>query len=407
MGLVSSLKEERRCKVAIILNDLVFDGNDKEDFADYFEKVVDTHLRFEPSSADSVQICLKQDDAIESALSERCIALGVSNIRVIRKIERFAKNAAKILEGIDQEVLNQAIHSITLLAWSHFDKVNAPCAEYLKQRNTVPTPKQNDDEPLDPKTTAWNALLDSYKFGAMDEFDCELLKSIETGYFDSARVLESARQLQEQMRLRRQDGDFQTAWDAYHNSLENNEEEVAAAISTSFKKTFRTISPANLDGTVRLFRDLGRDQEAEDLLKFYIDIRNEPGAFWDLDEYLFGENVQDRAVREAFRKKFVRTGPGYNLGDVLERIGSNSAWSPEETGAIASMPVEDYYNLFKSLRGRALRRAINAALMSNRTANASDSMKEITIRATQALSSIAAESRINARRLAQFDIKPD
>lgn len=406
MGLISWLKEQRRCKVVILLNDRALDDKEEADFTSYFEKVVDTHLRFSPSASDSVEICLNENDEVSKKLSGHCISLGISNIRVIKKIERFGREAAQLLNGIDHQVTDQALHSITLLAWSHFDKAGAPPIEYLRKLNSLPRVKGDDDEQQDPKIAAWNALLENYKFGAMDEFDFELLRGIEAGYFDKARLRGCALDLEKQVLLRRQDGDFESAWDLYHGSLENNEDEVLETISKSFKQTYKTISLMNLNGTIRLFRELGRDKEAEELLKFYVENRNEPREFWDLDDYTFEDSVTDPGVRDAIKKKFETFQGTYDLGEILEAIGKNSAWNSQEMDAIACMPTEEYYQLFKRLRGRALRRAINAALLSDRTANASDSMKQVTARAKEALGTIAAESRINARRLERFGIKP-
>jgi hypothetical protein len=46
LGLVSFLKEQRDCKVVLLLNDEAFTGKDEADFRSQLEKVADTELRF-------------------------------------------------------------------------------------------------------------------------------------------------------------------------------------------------------------------------------------------------------------------------------------------------------------------------------------------------------------------------
>jgi hypothetical protein len=51
LGLVSFLKEQRSCKVALLLNTDALAKDQKEEFDTYLEKVVDTSLKFLPSPA--------------------------------------------------------------------------------------------------------------------------------------------------------------------------------------------------------------------------------------------------------------------------------------------------------------------------------------------------------------------
>ena len=57
LGLVSSLKERKGCKVSLILNDEALE-EDKKDFDAYYEKVVDTSLSFAPTPTECAQIAL-------------------------------------------------------------------------------------------------------------------------------------------------------------------------------------------------------------------------------------------------------------------------------------------------------------------------------------------------------------
>jgi hypothetical protein len=60
---------------------------DQEEFQRYFEKTVDTAYRFAPSPEESTRIALKTAVPTNKQLAEHCITLGISNIRVIKKID--------------------------------------------------------------------------------------------------------------------------------------------------------------------------------------------------------------------------------------------------------------------------------------------------------------------------------
>jgi len=89
LGLVSFLKEERRCKVVVILNDGAFEESEKEDFATYFEKTVDTHVQFTPTPTECAQIALPTESKRHVTMRRFCEALQISNIRVVKRIERM------------------------------------------------------------------------------------------------------------------------------------------------------------------------------------------------------------------------------------------------------------------------------------------------------------------------------
>jgi len=88
-GLISFLREQRACKVVLLLNSDAL-AESKGEFDTYFEKVVDTRIVFKPTAAEAVQIALPEEDQISSLLRQDCEELDIANIRVIKKIERLA-----------------------------------------------------------------------------------------------------------------------------------------------------------------------------------------------------------------------------------------------------------------------------------------------------------------------------
>jgi hypothetical protein len=89
LGLISQLKDQRKCKVALILNADELEERDQEEFEKYGEKVIDVSLEFEPSPSDSARIAITGTSAGHTLTSANCVALGIANIRIIKKIERL------------------------------------------------------------------------------------------------------------------------------------------------------------------------------------------------------------------------------------------------------------------------------------------------------------------------------
>jgi hypothetical protein len=136
LGLVSYLREHKQCKVALILNDGELSTADRDDFDKFNEKVIDASLEFAPSPSECVTIALTERTPIHEQLAIGCEALGISNIRIIRKIERLASRVAPLLQDLNEKVIHQAVLSLTVLGWCVYDPARAPAIEFLKTQRS-------------------------------------------------------------------------------------------------------------------------------------------------------------------------------------------------------------------------------------------------------------------------------
>jgi hypothetical protein len=118
LGLVSQLREDRNCKVAILLNEERLD--DREEFERYLEKVVDINLRFSPTVVESAEIALEALDGakeLKALVRERTTKLGIDNVRVIRKLYAFVQQIEPLLSQYKIGVFQSVAHTIVLMGW--------------------------------------------------------------------------------------------------------------------------------------------------------------------------------------------------------------------------------------------------------------------------------------------------
>lgn len=401
LGLVSYLKAERDCKVVIILNDEKLGGTDQTDFWTYFEKVVDISIDFSPSAEECATIALPTDNKIEQLLKKNSTALGISNIRVIKQIERLVKSVAPKLAGFDGRILEQAIQTLTLLGWCKHG-ADAPRVEFVRHKRGRSIYGLTKPSQLTEEEKAWDSLLDKYGFTMMDEFDVTLLDGIEKGYFDEDAVSAAAQQLDADIRAKDSEEFFSAAWRLYHDSFENNEEELVEAIKASFAKAVKQITPVNLNGTVRLLKDLERDDVARTLISKYVSYReNEPKLF-ELERSPFGSEVNDPDVRAAFAEQVKRIIERPNPAALLLKIARNSSWNPEDIEFLSSLGPDDFRQIFRTA-GENAPRIIGACQTLGRINE--PNLKLIGDNATAALRKIGSESRLNRRRVSRYGIE--
>jgi hypothetical protein len=404
LGLISQLKERKGCKVALILNDEGIKETDRAEFRLFFEKVVDTSLKFEPSAQESVRIALDPNSNSDRLIGQNCVSLGISNIRVIKKIQRLVRKVDGILTGFLPQITTQAIHSLTLMGWSVYEPAIAPSLKYIQRRGSVDL-LLGKEKKLSPQEVSWNSLLGAYSFGAIDELDAALLSGLESGYFDVNRLRKQASIMDHSLRTQTLDNTFFKAWEMYHDSFDNNEREVLDLIYQSFMANAGRISPNNANGTVVLFKEVGRKNQAAEMIERYIESRPNDRSAFDLANEPFGADVTDPDLLQGLTTKYKEFKDERPLRDILISIAQQHGWSREDLTTLSMVSVEEYYSLFKSAKGEELRRVINACLQFDTIQNASEEMKEIPKRAKEALTRIGGESAINARRVRKYGIK--
>lgn len=407
LGLINNLKELKKCKVCLILNDDALEEH-KADFQKFLEKVVDKTLKFAPSPAECAHIAIAKDTEASNWLAEYCIKLGISNIRVIKKIESSIRLVEPMMRKFHNEVLRQAVHSLTLLCWSVHEPAKAPSTEFVHKRSNGDFLGIDEKKPISKKEASWNALLNAYEFVSMDELDLALLEGIENGFFDTARVGKAASELNRKIEAGNLDASFQAAWNMLRDSFDDNQENVLDAMHESFFKGAQYIAPMNMSSTITLFKDLGREKQALSMLKHYVDVRGTQPEIFDLRNHPFSDRVSDPDVVQAFKDKYATLKSKSEPKEILLRIASTKGWNPEDITALSATPVDDYYQLLKNTRGNDLRKVISACLIFDTMSSSADNpYNEISKRAKEALKRIGEESAINARRVRSYGVQLD
>src|SRR5262249_46355367 len=157
-------------------------------------------------------------------LSANCISLEITNLRVIKKIERLCDRLAELLGEYDPTVLKQAVHTVTLFGWICHQPDLGPSLEFVRRYNGfVDLLSQDGDAPDQQK--AWSALLHTYGFTNVDELDSAILAGVQAGYFDEGSLKAAAATLSRRAEYQMKDDSFSRAWERYHYSFQTGAEE--------------------------------------------------------------------------------------------------------------------------------------------------------------------------------------
>lgn len=402
LGLISQLKEERKCKIVLLLNDEQLE--DREEFEGYLEKVVDINLRFAPSAPESAEIALagvEGSDDLKKLVRESSIKLGIDNVRVIRKILRLVLLIEPLLKRYKPEVLKSVVGSLSLFGWCHYQPELAPSLEFLKGRGKYDGILEKKQQ--NPVEEGWSRLLREYGFTHTDDFDVVLLQGVQDGYFKQESVDAHAAELNQRVATGEARAELSAAWDKFHSSFGIAREDVLDRFYECFMRNVDYYGLGETIALVDLFRELNDASRASELFDRFAEAHKaSQGAFDTSSLYHFGREVPDDLQE---RIAVLQKGEPLDLSvDELLLELEAEGFHSEVANKLAATPVDEYVRVLTSYEGpqlQSIRRGLTADLNIN---NPGEVAIQIMDRAGKALLKIAEQSPLNRRQAGSWGL---
>lgn len=395
-GLATFLRDQRRCKVAVILNRDALPEDDRSEFERLVEKTFDVEIHFSPSPADCAGVAFAGSDDTTEALRADCITLGISNIRVLRRILRMAQMFDPTFAQFDVAVRNQALHGLPLFCWSRFEPDVAPTKEFIQSRSTFG--RVEDDKTLQERF--WGALLDRYRFNECDQFDRALMAAIHSGLLDNEELQYEAAELEKRLRATNARAAQVAAWSLFHDTFADNEKELVASFHAVVSEFAEHVTPPNLNGMVRILRKLGHDAVASDIINSFVEAHREDRKALDLDSYARRHEVDDPEFVSALKAAFSRTTLHQPLEPIIARLRGGS-FHHKDLSTLANLTVADYVSIFQDNHGDNLSTLVETILQYPGDDRAAVTMK---IAARKALAELARHSSLNSIRIERLGL---
>lgn len=401
MGFASFLKERRNCKIVFVAHTDKLD--ERDEFARLSEKVVDITLRFVRLPTEASAIAITQETPLAELTRQKCSDLGIKNIRVIRQIWRLVGAIDPLVRHYEPPILDQAVHSLSLFGWCRLQPNIAPDEQFIMKRGHYQWMSDAQERELTADEKAWTAVLDRYGFGAVDEFDKVLAQGVVDGFFDQEAVKIVAEQKSALFKSEKAGNSVTDAWSAFHHGFGGTEESVATAIFEGVKQHALFVTPMNLDGSVRMLKQLGFENKALELIGHYVYAHSGNLRVFDLDGYAFSEDVQDADVRNAFEAKANSVPDTRDPLDVFIQV-SKQGTSLADRKLLESLTTEQLIAIFRRADSNT-RRVVTAAL--EHVPLKPDDPDPLHLRANAALISIGSESLLNRIRVKRYGITDD
>jgi hypothetical protein len=398
LGLVSLFREQQRCKIVIIMNEDELPEKESNEFRKYFEKVVDIYLTFSPTPDESADIALKGDSSTNKQIRQRAITLKINNVRILNRIRQVTEKIMGVLEHSQETTKSQAIHTVALLVWSKYDEGAVPTKfiQDFHHWSFLEKNERTDEEKI------WLEVLKNYKFSALDDFDLVIKRGLDQGFFDWAQLKSEAEGQDRRQAVSESRDAIYTAWRKFHGSFEDNADEVVDKMYSVFKSHMQNVPRGNLDQVLGMFRTLGYDAAASELISAYIAANESKITAIDDTASPYHPVVTDQEFRTALELA-VKEPPSRPVAQILADLSRGKS-IPNDIQVALRLSEDELYNLFKGLKGDEIDAVIEGSLFYRRVSNAEDNEKQFTQRAMEALRRIGEESALNAMRIGRFSI---
>lgn len=285
-GLVSVLKEQRNCKVVLILNDESIEGANKKDYEDYREKVVDVELHFSPDTEDLVKLVFEDTHPYFNKINHCISSLQVKNIRTIQKIKMYLDKLSSSLEGVEDIYYENVINSIVLFTVLHFSRPDKwPTLDKVLETNTdqfslVEYSLKKEGAEQQGVTTEWaetmNLLRKNYTWGGADDIDQLLGLYVKQGYVESERLQQLIEKSAEDTEIIKQKNEAGARKDKVRKLLfstcEENLPEIISAIEESLEANVKSYAAlGELNEAVKILKGIKQENEADKLIAKYVE----------------------------------------------------------------------------------------------------------------------------------------
>ncbi|MBY3131534.1 hypothetical protein [Rhizobium laguerreae] len=396
LGLVSYYREEKQCKIAILLNDEVLEGDEKKAFVSYLEKVVDVNLLFAPTAKESAAIAIRGTDETSERVRENCIALKIENVRVISKILRLVRLIEPMLKDYEPGVLNGVVDSLVLFGWSHHEPNIAPSTEFLYKYGRIGWDDKLE-KTFTEQETAWRKLLDSYPFHRIDEFDQELIKGVSRGYFAPDAVTSHAAELHSRIKASKAMAEWQDAWDQWRYSFRSTADEVISYIAATFERNIQFMTNDHLNSIYDLCKRMKRDDKARELLDLFIRANAENReAFNAFHAHYHGEKFHPD-LKSELEKSYDSTKAKRGLEDLL--IKFSEGWDSDVIAELDHYSSEDMAKVFLAYEGDELKQRIMGISDLRRIGSADPARPSLIQKFNDAMRYIGKTNDMNAERV--------
>ncbi len=368
LGFITSLRDERRCKVVMLYNPsaLEEDGDAEKAVTEYREKVFDRELAFKPTVKESYDIIF---DGLDYRLGKTS-DWDVENIftpdtRSILGVFESAKSANIRVMHRTRSALDYFAPHLRVKyrrLWPHFARqVVKLCCIYYIHGKTVKIEEITDSKKWvaaqmgnrdDPDNPAQHEMVKGVGYSPRDT-DVIIADYLTLGYVAweerRALLLRCEKELAGS-RLREK---TREVWDIIWDNFHGKPAEFVSRMNAFLVRHVRELTLVDVDQAVGVLRELnGCSPEVEGIRRRKIhELAAQVDGLEDLS-YGMGRELSNAVLDEAARIAREHPKPKKTIGEVIDLMSQSGGWNPRDAKHLEGLTEDDFFNYLSGVRER-------------------------------------------------------
>jgi hypothetical protein len=408
LGFLCQLKEDRKCKIAIILNE---DAMKDKDYRFFKEKVVDREISFEPTIDEVSQIAFDDDPDIAKLVKQHAIDLGITNLRTLFRIKRLAKELNCFGFDMQGRIKLQTFQALTLFIWADLhhqhDPTKIPSISFIEDYNPSNIPNvfsgmAEEDNVTQSIHKKYDNLLSGIGYTHFDENEVVLLKAVLNGYFN-------VDELRRSIKLRNRDINKHdlcaNQMDAVRKVYSQFDINIEFALNAVYQTSLQALPysrPYELNPSLQVLRKFSKDDLADSLVSQYFN-HTRDNEMINVPKQHFG-NTLDKMLYQRCKKELKGPPKAVDNLTVLIAIGQEEVF-PQNIENLADSSPDMLVTMIRKLKGDDLNAITKCLDMRLEAGQNKEMLTKLGKNMEEALFIIGKESRHSGIMVSTFDKK--
>lgn len=398
-GLVSELASQRHSKVIVICNEDALEKLELDLLNQFREKIFDVEIGFRRSPRDVARIGMDESASYAAEAIKIFEALGVTNIRVVKRFSYFVQQFWLELCAADERVIREVLEHAALLTWARYDPtVSIPrenFASLVSQDHWFDAAVGEGDREKSSWEVAWDAAASILQFSSQS-YDALFIDYLLTGMWVPGSLVQHIELKTNDLKRIEAEACLKEAWRVYGDSLNPDQTDVVSAFSEVFDEYLEFLRPRDIDAAFSLLEDLGVDISAT--RDRYVELARDDVLAATVADWPYG-GLKSKALAGLQVAARINAVGSPTIDSALTRMAIDRSWSEEDVALLASCSEEDLLEWMSSNPDNMVTK-IRQGLLAFRSMRSEDvRYEEIGKKAERLLKHLATLSELNRVRV--------
>jgi hypothetical protein len=333
LGLISALKEEKKCKIILIFNDVMLDAETKEGLNEYREKIVDIELSYNPTINENLAIIWP--DKPKQNIQDLFQKLKLNNIRIMQKVRWIQEYFEDQIKSTYPYLYERFMEKAACLSIFYHAYSNDFNLDEIMDRSFAMYSLLDDD---DEQKEKYKVLNDTNHFP--ENFDQVIVDYLLDGYVNIKKYEDILSKANEQYRV----SDISSIYQELRKTFDSNfkvPQDVFITKSIEFLENHvKDLYLQEVIDLTNLIKKIDSSKNFDSILDKAIDIHVQRLEDRDIIYSSLPKRIADK-LNKKIKEKTVKKIP---ITDLFNKLAIRDSWNPADIEFLSIYEKDDFYN---------------------------------------------------------------